>query len=194
MLGGEALDYVNILTHTWGTKELVDIYKLLCEELLLRVKNHTGALKNEQHRILWRNLRPYYNNDILSYLEFEKQAVVAWEEVNYMHWDKLDPQKPYRSLARKLFSNPPVGPIQHWLDFTFRAIEEYRIDGIVEFAHWGCRHLNSSSQILKKNLEGKNIPFLIIDSDGVDSRNWSSGQIKTRIDAFIEILNTRKGH
>lgn len=191
MLGGEAIDYVAMLSHAWGTKEAVEIYKSLYEELLIRVKDKIGAIPLEKYRILWRNLRPYYNN-ILSYLELQKNAVIVCEEVNYIHWEEMDIKDPYKGIARKLLSNPPMGAVQHWLDFTFNSLKEYKIDGIIEFAHWGCRHLNNSSQILKHNLSGTNIPFLIIDGDCLDSRNWSSGQIKTRIDAFIEILKDKK--
>lgn len=194
MLGGEAIDYVIMLSHTWGTKEIVEVYKLLYEELYTRVMNKTGALPQEKYRILWRNLRPYYDTGVMSYLEFEKEAVVAFEEVNYIHWDEMDPKDPYRSIAKKLISNPPLGPFHRWLDATSSFIKEYKIDGIIEFVHWGCRHLNNTSQIVKRVLikNKMNIPFLIIDSDCLDNRNWSSGQIKTRVDAFIEILKNRK--
>jgi benzoyl-CoA reductase/2-hydroxyglutaryl-CoA dehydratase subunit BcrC/BadD/HgdB len=193
MLGGEALNHTVVLAHTWGCKEIVDVYKLLYEELKERTDKKIGAIEGgEKHRILWRNLKPYYSDYIMSYLELERKAVIAFEEANYIYWEKMDSNEPYKSLAKRMLANPPLGDYRRWLGVTLLVADEYKADGIIEFAHWGCRHLNSSTQILKDILKDKEVPVLILDGDCIDSRDYSEAQIKTRIDAFLEILERRK--
>lgn len=193
MLGGEAIDYAIILAHTFGCPEMVEICKTLYEEIQDRVNKGIGAVEGEKYRILWRQLRPYYTNALFDYIERHHKAVIVFEEANGVHWKEMDPEKPFESLAEKLLSNKGLGQVQRWLDFTDGFIADYDVDGIIEFAHWGCRYLSASTQIFKdKLLQNKNIPLLIIDGDCIDRRDYSDGQIKTRIDAFVEILNRKK--
>ena len=37
-------------------------------------------------------------------------------------------------------------------------------------------------------MQEKKIPTLILDGDGIDKRNSHDGQIKTRLEAFLEML------
>ncbi len=188
MLGGESIDYAAMTANFWGLEEAIELYKLLYEELKERVDNTIGAVPQEKYRILWRNLRAYHSIDIMDYLEIQKGAVVAFEETNYVHWEDMDPKEPYRSLAKKILSNPPIGPIEDWITKTLKLIKEYRIDGVIEFAHRGCRHLNSAAPIVKKELQKRGIPFLILDGDCIDGRDYSDKQTKVRIDAFLELI------
>lgn len=192
MLGGEAIDYAVMLSHIWGSKEAAALYKMLYNELKTRVDNNKGALDEERYRIIWRQLRPYYTDEIFKYLELEHKAIIVFEEANYLHWEEMDPKDPFISLAKKLLSNPPLGPFQRWLEASIQCVKDYKIDGIIEFAQWGCRHLNSGTQILKERLRDMDIPILVLDGDCIDRRNYSGGQVKTRIDAFLEILNRKK--
>jgi benzoyl-CoA reductase/2-hydroxyglutaryl-CoA dehydratase subunit BcrC/BadD/HgdB len=41
---------------------------------------------------------------------------------------------------------------------------------------------------LKQAMKEKNIPMLILDGDCMDRRNCHDGQLKTRLEAFLEIL------
>lgn len=193
MLGGEAIDYAIILAHTFGSREMVEICKTLYEELKERVDRGICSLDEERHRILWRHLRPYYTNAVFEYLEMVHKAAVVFEEANCIYWEKMDPQEPFRNIAKKILSNGAFGQFQRWLNYTVNFVDDYNIDGIVEFAHWGCRYLTSNTQILKEIMQEKYIPVLVVEGDCIDRRDYSDAQIKTRIDAFIEILNRKKG-
>lgn len=193
MLGGEALDYTIILAHTFGCPEMVEICKTLYEELKERVDKGVSSVGGERHRIFWRQLRPYYTNELLKYIEFTHKSSIVLEEVNAVPWEELDPKRPFEALAEKLLSNPAYCPYEDWLKYTMKWINTYSVDGVIEFAHWGCRFLSAGTQMLKETLQTKGIPILVIEGDCIDRRDYSDGQIKTRIDAFIEILNQKKG-
>ena len=43
-------------------------------------------------------------------------------------------------------------------------------------------------QAVFRKLQEMDIPMLILDGDGIDRRNSHDGQIKTRLEAFLEML------
>ena len=97
-----------------------------------------------------------------------------------MYWDPLDARDPYVSLAKKIMSNPGWGPIERRLEVVNRIIREFSIDGVVQFAQWGCRQYNGATSVLSDYLRKKGIPFLNLDGDGVDERNSGEAQSLTR--------------
>jgi benzoyl-CoA reductase/2-hydroxyglutaryl-CoA dehydratase subunit BcrC/BadD/HgdB len=70
-------------------------------------------------------------------------------------------------------------------------IEGYTVDGGVLFTHWGCRQSNGSTRIIKDYFNDRGLPVLVLDGDCVDRTNSSEGQIKTRLQGFLEILNSK---
>jgi len=188
--GGEAIDYAALLAFTWGSKEMVDVCKLLYEDV--REKVETNNSKAKKIRILWRHLRPYYNDTLLEFIEKDLECEIAFEEINYIHWDEMDPKDPFRSLAKKLILNSPVGPIRHWMADSFGLLEKYKIDAVISFTHWGCRQLATTNQMFKDGLEKRNIPMLELGGDCIDGRDYSIQQLKTRTQAFVEMIRGGK--
>lgn len=186
--GGEAIDYAATLAFTWGSKEMVNICKILYDELKERITNNSNLQTKRKPRIFWRHLRPYYNNTLIDFIENECGVEIAFEDINQIYWDELDGSDPYRSLSFRLLSNPAVGAVEHWLNATLNFINLYNINGVISFVHWGCRHLNSTNQLLTDALEKRGVPLLEISGDCIDSRDYSFGQVKTRIEAFLEIV------
>jgi len=45
--------------------------------------------------------------------------------------------------------------------------------------------------MIRDTVAGYGIPFLELDGDCVDPRNYSEGQYRTRIEAFFEIMERR---
>ncbi len=190
MLGCEAMDYIAAISQLWGSRELPRIFRLLCEELEERAEKGITAVDNERHRLLWCHLKPYYNNDVFNYLEQEQKAVIAFENVNLITWDEMDPNKPFRSLAAKLLASPGIGPAERMTKSVLGMINDYKIDGVIWTASWGCRHFNSLSQMVKDGLRKEtDVPFFILDLECVDKTNYSKEQVRTRLDAFLEVLD-----
>ena len=61
---------------------------------------------------------------------------------------------------------------------------------MIQFCHWGCKQSSGGSLLLKDKLQEMDIPMLILDGDGIDRRNSHDGQIKTRLEAFLEMLDS----
>ncbi len=75
-------------------------------------------------------------------------------------------------------------PVRHFGDPG--ALES---DGAIHFNHWGCRQSCGGAQLVKRALQAKGVPTLILDGDCVDEREYQEGQISTRLEAFLESLH-----
>ncbi len=189
--GAEALNYVALFMWAWGSPWLVRFYSDLARHIAEVVERGEYPVANERHRLLWLNLRPYYRTSLLDYIEKECGASIAFEEYSWPYWDGLDERNPYRSIARKMISHFGWGPIQRRLAAVDRMIDDYSIDGVVQFAQWGCRQSNGGAAILGAHLAKRGIPFLNLSGDGVDIGNSGEAQAVTRLGAFVELLDAR---
>ena len=130
--------------------------------------------------------------DFLTKLESDQGVKIIFEETNYVYWDKLDPQKPYESLSRKLITSHYNGPLERRIEVTKKLAREYNVDGVVVFSSWGCRRNNAAVPTLKRELNKIGYPLLSLDGDCVDDHNYMPGQFSTRIEGFLEMLRGRK--
>lgn len=189
--GAEALNYVALFMWAWGNPRLGQFYADLAQHVASVVTRGEYPIADERHRLLWLNLRPYYKTSLLDYLEKECGASIAFEEYSWPYWSCMDESDPYGSIARKMVSHFGWGPIERRLAAVDRIIDNYSIDGVVQFAQWGCRQSNGGASILKAHLAERGIPFLNLSGDGVDVRNSGEAQAVTRLGAFVELLDSR---
>ena len=189
--GREALSYVVLFLWSWGSRWLPKFYQALAEHAGDIVRSGKYPVRGERFRIAWSNLKPYYSPRLFDYLEDECGVSIAFEEFSYMYWDPLDAREPYVSLAKKIMANPGWGPMERRLEVINRIVREFSIDGVVQFAQWGCRQYNGAASILSDHLGKQGIPFLNLDGDGVDARNSGEAQSLTRLGAFVELMEAR---
>ncbi len=73
------------------------------------------------------------------------------------------------------------------------SLEEFGIDGVVFHPIKSCRTVSTGLADGRRALmEERGTPSLFIESDMMDRRVVSEAQIKNRVDAFFEGLNSRK--
>ena len=71
------------------------------------------------------------------------------------------------------------------LENTKRMIEKYKVDGVIDVVLQACHTFNVESYKTRQMVEEMGIPYLKLETD---YSTTDSGQIETRIAAFIEIL------
>lgn len=182
-----------------GSMRAVEFYSRLCSEMKERItaiENNGHACNNgkqpeKKARVLWLELKPYFNNDFIRKLEKEQNVKIVFEETNYVYWDKMDPENPYESLAKKLISNQYNGPLERRIEVIKMLAKKYKVDGIVVFCSWGCRRNNAAVPTIKKELNREGFPLISLDGDCVDDSNYMPGQFSTRIEGFLEMLYNR---
>jgi len=99
---------------------------------------------------------------------------------------------PYRAMARRVLGNTFNGEFSHRGRKIIAAAHKLNADGIVMFSHWGCRNTNGGIKILSDMAEEAGIPLLVLDGDGCDMKNTNDGQMSTRLEAFLELLEEKK--
>lgn len=132
---------------------------------------------------------------VLRALEEAGASVVALENcTGYKGLDVLvdeDINKdPLLALAEKYLSTPCSCMTNNngRLDLIRRLAEEYEVDGVVDLTYQACHTYAIESSTVKKYVQNElNLPFMQIETDYSDS---DTGQIKTRVEAFLETLQT----
>lgn len=188
MRGSEALGYLYMTGLGFGSKNAVDIYRSMARELEKRVEKKFTPLGHEKYRLLWLHVRPYFRSGLFHYLEKEQKASIAFEELNHIDWPELDPAQPFKSVAQRLVSNEANGPVDRYADMLLDLAQKYRVEGVLHYAHWGCRWNYGRLRIIKDAFQEKGIPFLSLDCDSVSGQNYVEGQLNSRIDTFLDML------
>ena len=172
-----------------GTKESVEVAKLYRDEFKFRVDNKISGLPEEKYRLMWIQNRIQFKTDLLRILEENYGVKIVIDELNHIWWEPMDEKDPLRSLAKRIITHPIVGPADRRLKVITQLAQEYKIDGAVNPAHWGCRQSAGARVLFKDALQKIGIPLIHLDVDCVDERNYAPGQIMTRLEAFLEMLS-----
>jgi len=174
-----------------GSKEGVEVAKTYRDEFKYRIENELFTTPKEKHRLLWIQNRIQFKTDILNLLEKQYGANIVIDELNHIWWDPMDENDPLRSLAQRMITHPLVGPVERRIKVLTQLAKEYRIDGAINPAHLGCRQTSGARALFKDAFQKIGVPLIDLDIDCVDERNYSSGQIMTRLEAFMEILDRK---
>ena len=131
---------------------------------------------------------PVYPSNLFETLR-DNQIGVAICENFRVYWDEIDEDHPFEGLALKCLANPYIGPTSRRLT-AFDAIRDtFGIDSAILFATPACRHSKSAYRLIQNFLADRGIPFLLLDMDISDPCGYSPEQVKTRIEAFSEMLD-----
>jgi len=76
-------------------------------------------------------------------------------------------------------------PNEGRMENTKKMIEKYKVDGVIEVVLQACHTFNVESAKMRDMVEELGIPYLKLETD---YSTTDSGQIETRVAAFIEIL------
>jgi benzoyl-CoA reductase/2-hydroxyglutaryl-CoA dehydratase subunit BcrC/BadD/HgdB len=186
--GSDMLGHLGILTSMFGHPAGVAHYRALRDYTLERVQRAEPEQTNQKVRLYWMHLMPYYPTDLLPHLEDDLGAVIAFEENSTIWWDALDEEQPLRSLARKMLAICLNGPVERRVDLALRHIARYQCVGAIHFSHWGCRQSSGALRNVRDRLRREGVPLLVLDGDCVDPVNLQMGPLRTRVEAFVEML------
>ncbi len=192
--GTDAIYFSIVFSQLWGRQELVDVQKQFYTELLERKEIVEEDLSiDDTHRLLWLHLPPFYDSRILDFIEETCNAPIAFEEVNFVDWDPLNPDDPYRSLARKLLTVGFLDPklrVKYIREHTSKA----KFNGCVLYSHGFGRCSMADScftKHLREELQEVGLPLLLLDGDCVDPTIDPCSTL-TKVSSYIESLNSKK--
>ncbi|MBF0104538.1 MAG: 2-hydroxyacyl-CoA dehydratase [Deltaproteobacteria bacterium] len=177
-----------VMALLFGTKDAIEIAQAFHDEFTNRIANNTSGVAGERIRLLWIQNRIQFKNPVITLLEDQYKAAIVTDELNDITWDEINPDDPYPGLARRAISIPFNGCIERRITHLKKLANDYQIHGAINPCHFGCRQGTGARGLIEKGLKAIGVPVLNLEVDCIDERNFAWGQIKTRIEAFIEMV------
>ena len=172
-----------------GSLAGLDIAHAFKDDFTRRIINEEWGLADERIRLLWIQNRIQFKQPLYQVMEQFGANIVA-DEFNHVYWDPVDIDDPYSGLARRAIGMPLNIGMEERLGRLEWKAREYKVDGAIHPCHWGCRQGTGSRGIFIDHFKRLGIPLLTLDVDCVDHRNFSLGQLSTRVEAFLEMLGS----
>lgn len=170
------------------------------EDLHDRLTRKRSTAKNEQPIRLVNvgHYFPLHDTGIMYEMENQGATFVA-ELFSTMYWTKVRiPEKISKNtlleaLARRYLDLPTVGTYERRASICGRLAREWNADGAVCFLPWGCRVLGGSAQAITDKMKQQlGIPTCVLDCDPIDSSIYARESVKTRLQAFLEMVKQQK--
>ncbi|OPY66194.1 MAG: Benzoyl-CoA reductase subunit B [Syntrophorhabdaceae bacterium PtaU1.Bin034] len=204
---GDAMNTMVPVTFNLSTQEAYDFYKDLHDELIRKIANKQGVIKDEKYRVVWgAGLPSWFALSDFQY--FNDKGAVFPVEITYRNAEKIErlelpkTDDPLERVAWRW-----VKFWTHWYDKArnrpgsvpkveriIEYIEEYDCDGVVFHSAFSCRSWHAGIIMQAQTLEKVygDIPVLIMEGDIVDISSYNEIDTHNRIDAFIEALEAHK--
>ncbi|MBQ4347335.1 MAG: 2-hydroxyacyl-CoA dehydratase, partial [Firmicutes bacterium] len=179
--------YKVFLTHIlFGTEDAEKYFELLREDI------EAAEPSEDEIRIIWGMVLPNWQKSIREILNNSKKYQILCTNMNFDVFFEPNENDPFRSMAERLVFNALNSTVDSRAENLLEMAKRLRADGAVYFNHWGCKQTMGGSVLTKTIMEEGNIPTLILDGDGCDRSNVNDGQMVTRLQAFIEMLEASK--
>lgn len=169
-----------------GSQWVLDFFKMMNEEI-------DDFPLAQGKRIFWIHLTPYSQPTLQSYLNYNRDYAIVGDDFNLDYMEQMDEAHPLEALARKMLRNIYNGDFSRKTEACAGYMCELNCDAAVEFCHWGCKQSAGGVMLMKEKMREIGKPMLILDGDALDRRNNHDGQIRTRFEAFLEVLRQDGG-
>jgi benzoyl-CoA reductase subunit B len=198
--------YLGVANCFRGTREGSLYFKQLVEEMTYRIEHGIGVLKNgepaaQDFRLsfvggpcypIFRRFDELFSARggvfvTSSYLWFASGGTCMGYE--------FDLKRPLESFAEGMLimGRQAMDSMFHQERATISDAEEFALDGIVYHPIKSCRTVSTGLADQRHLVTAKlGLPTLFLESDLMDPRVISEAQMKNRIDAYFEGLNSRK--
>ncbi len=177
-------------------KRFTEMTNKLCDELEKRIKEKSGVVGKDAKRIMLTGTPLAIPNWKLHNIIETSGGVVVCEEMctgtryfeNLVDETKETVDDQIRAIAERYMNincacfTPNTGRI----DDIIRLAKEYDADGVIDVNLKFCNLYDTEGYFVERELKKAGIPVLGLETDYTDS---DAQQLRTRISAFIEMLN-----
>ncbi|OGW15877.1 MAG: hypothetical protein A3G93_03795 [Nitrospinae bacterium RIFCSPLOWO2_12_FULL_45_22] len=195
-----------------GTRTAVEYYQRLRDELAGRVREGISGIPEEKYRLIWINLPLWYNMALLKELDQAGAAVVAspytamWGNIftktrhkpssydpkMYEYKPPTNTDEALREIAKSWMGRTSFSDFKSQKNLLKWMIEGFKIDGVISHDNRGCKVFPLGQMDLMKWIQDQyDMPIMIFEANHGDPSNFSEGQISTRLQAFLEVLQQR---
>ncbi|MCE5206792.1 MAG: 2-hydroxyacyl-CoA dehydratase family protein [Chloroflexi bacterium] len=181
----------------WDQDAAIKYYQKVLDKMKKRYAQAPEKIgPPEKYRLMWEGITLWYGADFYKELE-KKGAYIVYEpytESSGFRKKRTETvDETFRQMALEFTTACYVLSLEDRIPFFEQKIAEYRIDGLILHGNMSCRPSAAGLQDLKTAIEkSMKIPVLILTCDMMDPRAFAEGQIQTRTDAFIEMMEENK--
>lgn len=177
-----------------GKEVTVNFYEKLLTEVDQRVKQNIGGIPNERYRLYWDGLPLWHSVGDFYLMLLDRDINLVAN--NYTRvWAQLSvtPENIMEDYARNMLNNFDPMILDRAVDIA-ETIKNFKLDGFVLHSDHSCRFLSLGlMDTLNEVTRLTGVPGLLLDNDHGDPRLFQSEQTKTRIDAYLEMIDKKKG-
>jgi len=195
------------------TKEAVEFYHMLYDELKERAAQGIAAIANERYRMLHDSQPPWHALRMYRYIE-TFGIVIVGSHYDYMlsgGWELYyEDGKPYVRAATPIpkeklkTRDDAVRALAHWIlehhlilrffrfpvigrtDIPVALARDWKCDGVIIHLNRGCESLAMSQLEVRQALINAGLPVLTYEGNVADPREFDEARTLARIDAFME--------
>jgi benzoyl-CoA reductase/2-hydroxyglutaryl-CoA dehydratase subunit BcrC/BadD/HgdB len=170
----------------------------ICDELEIRISKDSGVFKKNAPRLLLSGCPMAVPNWKVPFLIESAGAVVVGEEscvgergsrnLTSIAGHTVDSLLDYIVERYFQIDCAVFTPNKTRLDHVRQMAKDYKADGVIHYSLQFCQPYQIESGMLEKSLEAENMPVLRIDTDYSQE---DMGQIRTRVEAFIERISDK---
>jgi bzd-type benzoyl-CoA reductase N subunit len=189
--GAETLEVINA-----GFRMPKEQHNELLERLLQECReNHRALAESHPYRLMI-NGSPLNNPEFIKTIE-DLGGLVVIDELctgaRYF-WDQVDTSlPPLEALAKRYLNHFPCArmyPCEERFKRVINLAKDYKVQGVITQMVRYCTPYTRDQVLLRERLEKEGIPVLSLD---VEYGQGGVGAVRTRVQAFLEILKGREG-
>ena len=148
--------------------------------------------KGDGLHVLWMHIMPFLQEPVKEVFNYSQKMHISACDFVADGFQMMHAEDPYEALAEKMVNCIYNGSVKQRIQLAKDLAKITEADGGILFAHWGCKNTLGASSLIKSSLEDAGLPTMILDGDGCNPANTSDGQVSTRLQAFVEMLQEGK--
>ncbi len=169
--------------------------RTLCAEVQERVEKGEGIMEKGAPRIM--NFIQPFSDARITHM-FEEAGLALGASITTVRPSKtggppLTPKTLGEDLAVKVLRGGAFHSNYGFVERFENSLKVLNIDGVVFGYQYSCRPLAQCSHLFKQYIEKQTgIPVLPLEMDYYETRSYSAETLKTKVEAFAEILRAKK--
>jgi benzoyl-CoA reductase/2-hydroxyglutaryl-CoA dehydratase subunit BcrC/BadD/HgdB len=166
---------------------------ILCREVQERIDEGIGVVEKGAPRVL--NFAQHFSDPGITHM-MEKAGLAVAASIVTVPPPKRDRTLTFNTIGEELAEAAMRGGAFHsTYGFAKRfadAAKTLKMDGVVWGYQYNCRPMALGSHLFKQVIEEETgVPTLSLEMDIYESRNYSAEALRTRVEAFAEMLRAR---
>jgi benzoyl-CoA reductase/2-hydroxyglutaryl-CoA dehydratase subunit BcrC/BadD/HgdB len=192
--GFDMFNYMAVIVCMRGKKEGRDIFKLWHDELEEKSKNGAGPWigQDEKYRIMWDGIACWPHLSV-TYKTLKKYGINMVTSTYPESWNIRYEKNDLNGMARAYSANYANRNLDHGTKNVIKLVEDFSLDGIIYHSNRSCKLMDFRQYEVQRRIEkATGVPSVIFDGDQTDPRIFSEAQYETRVQALLEMMETRK--